>query len=237
MKETLAEEPEKENIDINLQVTGSVITATSESFEAGDVVYASAYVQQGDTTHWLGTKVVEVQSSPLSVVWDLDGLDGEKAYFRFVTAGGQSSEEVREDLESIQSGMMTTFAAPLAIEKYNAAGQLEEDSNWIYQYNDAGQLIGKVGKGENEGTYITYSYDPEGRLMSEAHNGQLFKEFSYDGDGRKVREKVISGDQEKTIYYVYDKDERLAYQKIVITEDGKVIHEDEKSYPQREDEQ
>jgi len=72
--------------------------------------------------------------------------------------------------------------------------------------------------------------------LKETENN-TFIEYSYDGDGRKVRKKIVSSDQEQTIYYVYDKDERLAYQKIVITKDGQVIHEDEKSYPQREDEQ
>ncbi|HOB22147.1 MAG TPA: hypothetical protein PKI30_04770, partial [Bacillota bacterium] len=141
----------------------------------------------------------------------------------------------------LQSGLMgfASASTPREIEqtkKYNEAGQLKEDDEWIYHYNEAGQLIAKKGQGINEGINITYSYDPEGRVLKETENN-TFIEYSYDGDGRKVRKKIVSSDQEQTIYYVYDKDERLAYQKIVITKDGQVIHEDEKSYPQREDEQ
>ena len=226
------------------------------------MIFASAYVESGNTI-WLGTKVVEVPPSGLvTVEWNLAGISGGTAHVRFVTAGGKYAEEKK----ALQSGLMgfdsdsastlrgggkpdrslrglmgfdsDSASTPRAIEqtkKYNEAGQLKEDDEWIYHY-EAGQLIAKEGKGINEGIYITYSYDPEGRVLKETENN-TFIEYSYDGDGRKVRKKIVSSDQEQTIYYVYDKDERLAYQKIVITKDGQVIHEDEKSYPQREDEQ
>ncbi|HQD40705.1 MAG TPA: hypothetical protein PLC26_09305, partial [Bacillota bacterium] len=223
VKETLAEEPEKD-ITISLTATSSKITAQSNSLSGVDVIFASAYVESGNTI-WLGTKVVEVPpSGSVTVEWNLAGISGGTAHVRFVTAGGKYAE--------VQSGLMgfdsDSASTPRAIEqtkKYNEAGQ--EDDEWIYH---------KEGQGINEGIYITYSYDPEGRVLKETENN-TFIEYSYDGDGRKVRKKIVSSDQEQTIYYVYDKDERLAYQKIVITKDGQVIHEDEKSYPQREDEQ
>jgi len=221
VKETLAEEPEKD-ITISLTATSSKITAQSNSLSGVDVIFASAYVESGNTI-WLGTKVVEVPpSGSVTVEWNLAGISGGTAHVRFVTAGGKYAE--------VQSGLMgfASASTPRAIEqtkKYNEAGQ--EDDEWIYH---------KEGQGINEGIYITYSYDPEGRVLKETENN-TFIEYSYDGDGRKVRKKIVSSDQEQTIYYVYDKDERLAYQKIVITKDGQVIHEDEKSYPQREDEQ
>ena len=238
-KETLKEEPAK-NLQVTATVNAQAVSFTTSTLASNEIVYASAYIKQGtEIVRWLGTKAVK--AGEVKPTWSWDGeLDKNitgtyKAFVQLVTPGGQGKESDGVDITrpggitGLGMKMMNVATKPVVT---NDAGQLVEDENWKYEYNQAGQLIKKVGH-NNQSTY-SYAYDMEGRLVRTELNGTLQREVSYDGDGRMVKEKVIEGEVERSFFYVYDKDERLAYQKIIRNDNGQITVE-EKIYPSGEE--
>mgnify|MGYP000879212559 FL=1 len=243
-KEVLAQAPVKTNLTAKVAVdTGQKLVSFGSGttpFDFGDVVYASAYIGQGSKTlGWLGTKVVKDGAALPSWKWDetydYSPTSGDVfAYVRLVTAGGQVAVS--------QGAKIGTVTAPLALKQLSFTqsiwqdvyenGLLKEDQDWKYDY-EAGRLISKEGK-NGQGTF-TYAYDFEGRLTRIDLNGQMQWNASYDGDGRKVKETNFSQDREETTFFVYDKDERLAYQKSVIKDKNGQETEKETVYPAAEE--
>lgn len=234
LKETLLEDPVK-SLDVVATKDPISFTTTSEY----DVLYASAYIKQGSKiVRWLGTETIKSGEPKPNWTWDgqkdVDDSGDYKVFVRLVTPGG--AYKTSEGLAITQPGItgqslnfMSIASNPVV---RNDAGQIKKDDNWEYEYNEAGQLIAKIGR-NNQGAY-TYYYNMEGRRIRTELNGQLQSEITYDGDGRKVKELKTSEGKVETTFYVYDKDERLAYTKTVLEKDGEKT-EIEKTYPKEGD--
>ena len=88
---------------------------------------------------------------------------------------------------------------------FNTANQLLEDANFIYQYDNNGNMTRKIAK--SGGAVTIYEYDAENKLVRvvSANNTANYR---YDGVGRRVEKEVIAGTTAVT-KYVYDYEDIL----------------------------
>jgi RHS repeat-associated protein len=80
-----------------------------------------------------------------------------------------------------------------------------EDANFIYQYDNNGNLILKTPK--ISGPITSYEYDAENKLVRVVSNGTTAN-YKYDGLGRRVEKEIVSASTMVT-RYVYDNEDIL----------------------------
>ena len=99
--------------------------------------------------------------------------------------------------------------------QYDGTGNRTQLNNTTYTYNEMNELLSLSDPSGNStftydihGNLITkddgqnlweYSYDYENRLQSVKKNGQVTEEYSYDGDGKRI--KKIDSDSERIYIY------------------------------------
>lgn len=106
-------------------------------------------------------------------------------------------------------------AGPKATDSYvlNQGNQLLEGPKYRFQYDQRGNMVGKIGVDEGgESASWSYGYDDENQLVRVARmdsEGTKVTTFKYDPFGRRIekREEEI-GEEEGMVYtYVYDNEE------------------------------
>ena len=85
------------------------------------------------------------------------------------------------------------------------ANQLLQDRDFIYQYDDNGNLTRKTAK--VGGQITSYEYTAENQLVRVVSNGTTVN-YKYDGLGRRVEKEVINVGSVVT-RYVYDNEDIL----------------------------
>jgi RHS repeat-associated protein len=88
---------------------------------------------------------------------------------------------------------------------FNAANELNEDANFIYQYDNNGNMTHKTAK--VGGAVTTYEYDAENKLVRVVSPSNTAN-YKYDGLGRRVEKDVIAGSTTVS-RYVYDNEDIL----------------------------
>jgi len=88
---------------------------------------------------------------------------------------------------------------------FNSANQLTEDANFTYQYDNNGNMTGKIAK--LGGAVTQYEYDAENKLVRVVSPTNTAN-YRYDGLGRRVEKEVIAGTTVVT-KYVYDNEDIL----------------------------
>ncbi|HEV8719169.1 MAG TPA: tandem-95 repeat protein [Candidatus Binatia bacterium] len=88
---------------------------------------------------------------------------------------------------------------------FNAANELNEDANFIYEYDNNGNMTRKTAK--VGGATTTYEYDAENKLVRVVSPSNTAN-YKYDGLGRRVEKEVIAGSTTVT-KYVYDNEDIL----------------------------
>jgi RHS repeat-associated protein len=86
---------------------------------------------------------------------------------------------------------------------YDAANRIQANSLYTFNHDLSGNLTGRTAK--NDGTAITYAYNPEQQLsevVTPAHKVQ----YKYDPLGRRI-EKTVNGNSRR---YVYDNEDIIA---------------------------
>jgi RHS repeat-associated protein len=91
------------------------------------------------------------------------------------------------------------------LSNFNQANELLDDANFVYQYDNNGNMIRKTAK--VGGAVTQYEYDAENKLIRVVSPGSTAN-YRYDGLGRRVEKEVIAGNT--TINrYVYDNEDIL----------------------------
>lgn len=129
--------------------------------------------------------------------------DGEKVLFRYDKLGRLEEMIDGKDVISYcydQSGRLAGRKIPGGMESvytYCANGRLEElthnaygetEERFLYSYNAAGlkSVIRKERKGmPHEAGMFSYGYDDAGRIRTVSRNGNLLREYGYDGFGNR----------------------------------------------------
>jgi len=91
------------------------------------------------------------------------------------------------------------------LSQFNVANELNEDANFIYQYDNDGNMTRKTPK--TPGPFTFYEYDAENKLVRVVSNGTTAN-YKYDGLGRRVEKEVINVGSTMT-RYVYDNEDIL----------------------------
>jgi len=88
---------------------------------------------------------------------------------------------------------------------FNAANELNEDSDFTYQYDNNGNMIRKTAK--VGGAVTDYEYDAENKLVRVVMPGTTV-DYKYDGLGRRVEKDVVSATT-KVTRFIYDNEDIL----------------------------
>jgi RHS repeat-associated protein len=91
------------------------------------------------------------------------------------------------------------------LSQFNTANELNEDSDFTYQYDNNGNMIQKTAKAG--GSVTNYEYDAENKLVRVVMPGTTVN-YKYDGLGRRVEKEVIAGTTNVT-RYIYDNEDIL----------------------------
>jgi RHS repeat-associated protein len=91
------------------------------------------------------------------------------------------------------------------LSQFNVANELNEDSDFTYQYDNNGNMIRKTAK--SGGAVTTYEYDAENKLVRVVMPSTTV-DYKYDGLARRVEKDVIAGTTTVT-RYIYDNEDIL----------------------------
>jgi RHS repeat-associated protein len=86
---------------------------------------------------------------------------------------------------------------------YDAANRIQANSLYTFNHDLSGNLTGRTAR--NDGTTITYAYNPEQKL-SEVTSPEHRVQYKYDPLGRRI-EKTVDGDIRR---YIYDNEDIIA---------------------------
>jgi RHS repeat-associated protein len=91
------------------------------------------------------------------------------------------------------------------LSQFNVANELNEDSDFTYQYDNNGNMTRKAAKAG--GAVTMYEYDAENKLVRVVMPGTTV-DYKYDGLGRRVEKDVI-GSTTTVTRYIYDNEDIL----------------------------
>jgi len=91
------------------------------------------------------------------------------------------------------------------LSQFNSANELNEDGDFIYQYDNNGNMTRKTAK--VGGQVTTYEYDAENKLVRVVMPSTTV-DYKYDGLGRRVEKDVVSATT-KVTRYIYDNEDIL----------------------------
>ncbi len=96
----------------------------------------------------------------------------------------------------------------------NESNQLLEDSRFIYNYDDDGNLVERIDKQtgdrhqytfSSENELIEYRFIPSGTALP-----SKFVQYFYDGLGRRIEKRISEGGSLRTVKYLYERNNVLA---------------------------
>ena len=88
---------------------------------------------------------------------------------------------------------------------FNTANELNEDGDFIYQYDNNGNMTRKTAKAGGEIT--SYEYDAENKLVRAVMPATTV-DYKYDGLGRRVEKDVVAATT-KVTRFIYDNEDIL----------------------------